>query len=218
MDRNNHPVLQSKVEVKDGIGNGSLYIPASLGTENYLIRAYTNWMKNYDAEFYFQKPVIIVNPFISISAETLTTASPALDVQFFPEGGNFVAGLKSKVGFKAYDLLGTGINVEGTIINQFNDTVTTFKSLKFGIGQFPFTPKLADQYRALIRDHLGKIQSFNLPAIRPKGFIIQVTDSLDNQLHVNVKTNNMDSTPGVYLFIHARNVISHAIFHRLENG
>jgi hypothetical protein len=175
-------------------------------------------MKNYNAEFYFQKPVIIINPFISLSAETITTPSHTLDVQFFPEGGNLIAGLKSKVGFKANDLSGNGINVEGMIINQFNDTVTTFKSLKFGIGQFPFTPKLADQYRALIRDHLGKIQSFNLPAIRPKGFTIQVTDSLDNQLHVNVKTNNMDSTPGVYLFIHARNVISHAIFHRLENG
>src|SRR5258705_3045513 len=44
------PVLQTKVEVNKGTGNGSLYLPVSLNSGVYKLRAYTNWMKNFSAE------------------------------------------------------------------------------------------------------------------------------------------------------------------------
>jgi uncharacterized protein YfaS (alpha-2-macroglobulin family) len=55
LTKDQKPVVQSKVAVNNGSGNGSLILPASLGTGNYVLRAYTSWMKNFSADFYYQQ-------------------------------------------------------------------------------------------------------------------------------------------------------------------
>ena len=51
LDKNNRPVLQSKVSLKNGHGNGSLFLPAVIEGGNYTFRAYTSWMRNSGPEF-----------------------------------------------------------------------------------------------------------------------------------------------------------------------
>jgi uncharacterized protein YfaS (alpha-2-macroglobulin family) len=43
----NKPVLQAKIALDEGFGNGSFQLPADLESGKYKIRAYTNWMKNF---------------------------------------------------------------------------------------------------------------------------------------------------------------------------
>lgn len=56
------PALQAKVVLKEGIGYGSLVVSATVLSGNYVLRAYTNWMKNDDPSLYFEKTVTLVNP------------------------------------------------------------------------------------------------------------------------------------------------------------
>ena len=55
------PVVQSKVSMLNGSGNGSVTLPGFLSTGNYIFRAYTSWMKNFSPDFYFEQPIHIVN-------------------------------------------------------------------------------------------------------------------------------------------------------------
>src|ERR1700712_2221044 len=55
------PVIQSKVLMSAGNGNGSVAIPGFLPSGNYVLRAYTNWMKNFSPEFYYEHTLHIVN-------------------------------------------------------------------------------------------------------------------------------------------------------------
>ncbi len=55
------PVLQAKISLNEGIGNGSLFIPLWFNSGAYKIRAYTNWMKNFSPDYYFEKDLTIVN-------------------------------------------------------------------------------------------------------------------------------------------------------------
>src|SRR6187549_3327089 len=105
----------------DGIGSGSMFIPISLDAGNYKIRAYTNWMKNFSPDFYFHSTISVVNTFVKTTAAAKVT--PSYDAQFFPESGDLVAGLRSKVGFRVTDKSGKGIAFQGAIINDRNDTV-----------------------------------------------------------------------------------------------
>jgi hypothetical protein len=107
LDRGNFPVLQAKIELKNGMGNGSFFLPASLSSGNYTLRLYTNWMKNFNHEFYFDEIFTIVNPFV-IPDATPASAPKNCSVQFFPEGGNLVGGVESKVAFKITDERGRG--------------------------------------------------------------------------------------------------------------
>lgn len=61
IDNSNNPILQTKVQLKNGKGNGSLLLPPSVNTGNYVVRAYTNWMKNFSPEFYYHQSITIIN-------------------------------------------------------------------------------------------------------------------------------------------------------------
>lgn len=46
------PALQAKVALQAGRGNGAMFLPASLASGHYLLRAYTRWMRNGEAAFF----------------------------------------------------------------------------------------------------------------------------------------------------------------------
>ena len=59
VDKDQNPVLQTKITLNNGKGTGSVFIPPFLGSGNYLVRGYTQWMKNFSSEFYFQCAITV---------------------------------------------------------------------------------------------------------------------------------------------------------------
>ncbi len=104
LDKDQKSVLQAKIALDKGKGNGSLYIPLSFNSGVYRLRAYTNWMKNFDPVYYFEKPITIVNSLKNLNRGAALPRN--YDLQFFPEGGNLVQGIQSKVAFKIVDQIG----------------------------------------------------------------------------------------------------------------
>jgi hypothetical protein len=218
LDRALQPVLQTKVSLTDGKGNGSLFIPATLNSGNYIIRAYTSWMKNFSADYFFHKTVSFVNAFKKPEREAVTTTA-ALDAQFFPEGGTLIGGIKSKVAFRVTNASGKGIAFTGAIINQQNDTVAHFTPLKFGIGSFTFTPQPDQLYRAVVHEASGKTSIVKFPAAVSTGYSMHVADSVENTLHISVQSTLRTEEPAfVYIFIHARQVVAIAEVKYIKNG
>ncbi|MEO3405992.1 hypothetical protein AAFN85_18915 [Mucilaginibacter sp. CAU 1740] len=216
LDAKQNAVMQAKIAVTKGLGSGSLYIPVSLTNGNYKLRAYTNWMKNFSADYYFEKNITIVNPLKSPEIPT-KAAQPAYDVQFFPEGGNLVAGIASKVAFKVSAENGPVNNFNGAIVNQQNDTVARFKPLKFGIGSFTFTPVAGATYKTIIKVDKGAPVIKSLPDVNSGGYVITLNDNGNQQLEVAVKTKGVD-TREVYLFVHTRAAVAIAETASLVDG
>lgn len=216
LDNSQVAVMQTKVELKNGMGSGSIYIPVTLGNGNYKLRAYTNWMKNFSPDYYFEKKIMIVNPQIAPPLNATANVND-FDIQFFPEGGNLVNGISSKVAFKAVNKKGLGIDFSGAVIDQKNDTVAKFKPLKFGMGTFSFTPDVTNTYKAVIRVGSGAQVTRELPAISKQGYAMQLTDDGSGQLQVTVGTaGSVDQD--VYLFAHTRQVVKVAKYTSLNNG
>jgi hypothetical protein len=203
LDDANNPVLQAKISLKNGIGNGSFYIPVTLKNGNYKLRVYTSWMKNFGTDLYFEKLITIVNPLTEPSA-LIKPENAAYDILFFPEGGNLVNGVTSTVGFKATGTDGKGIDISGVVIDQHNDTVARFKSLKFGMGSFVFTPATDNTYKAVMR--IGRDNSLikELPPSSAGGYVIQLIRNGTSQsgLKISVRAQGDNSRP-LYLFVHS---------------
>lgn len=202
LDSANNAILQGSIALKEGFGNGSFYLPVSITSGNYKVRAYTNWMKNFSPEFYFERPVTIVNPFNNLGLPALES-SQQYDIQFFPEGGNLVEGLESKVAFKAVNSSGKGIDFKGMIVNQQQDTLIHFESLKFGMGNFSFTPTSQDQYQAIIQIDDTTFEA-PLPTIYPEGYVLSVAETNGNQISVTAQAKTNDPMPFMYLLVHTR--------------
>ena len=71
-----------------------------------------------------------------------------IDLQFFPEGGNLVAGLESKVAFKAIGIDGLGREVKGEILADDEKVISSFISTSKGMGYFILKPQTKIKYAA----------------------------------------------------------------------
>lgn len=217
LDDGLNPAMQAKVELHNGQGSGSLYIPVTLNNGNYHFRAYTNWMKNFSPDFYFNKKITIVNPQRAPVASAAANKTD-FDIQFFPEGGNLVSGITSKVGFKAVNKSGNGLDLAGAIIDQKNDTVVRFQPLKFGMGHFSFTPVAGNTYKAVIKVAGGSPVIKDMLAASDKGYVMALNDNGSGPLQVTVNSNAQSSDGSVYLFAHTRQVVKAAQRASLING
>ncbi|WP_426667908.1 hypothetical protein ACPPVU_17845 [Mucilaginibacter sp. McL0603] len=215
LDNKHNAVLQAKIALNQGTGTGSFYIPFSLTNGNYQLRAYTSWMKNFDVDYFFEKQITIVNP-VKVSPAQPKSVSSVYDVQFFPEGGHLVKGLNSKIALKVTTPDGKGADCTGAIINQQNDTVVRFKSLKFGIGSFSFTPLAQTGYKVIIKTG-GTIITKELPEISNQGYVMQVTDH-GADWEVSVKNSDSTRTSVVYSIVHNRHTINLAESASITNG
>ncbi len=216
LSKDQKPMLQAKISLSGGSGSGSFFLPLSLSSGNYTLRAYTNWMKNFGADFYFEKNITIVNSLKTLSEKTTEGASN-YDIQFFPEGGNLVNGLQSTVAFRVVDQSGRGVSFTGTIIDQNNDTLATFQPFKFGMGHFSFTPSSNKKYKAVIRFGNNNVVINDLPSAYEQGYVMHAYDSND-QLAVTVSSNANVANLPVYLVVQNRQSIKMAEMHELNNG
>src|ERR1700722_17175802 len=197
------PVLQAKISLKGGLGDGSFYLPFSINSGNYILRAYTNWMKNFSPDYFFEKNITIINTTKKLGLRPKTD-SVNYDVQFFPEGGNLINDIESKVAFKTVDRSGNSVDFDGIIIDQHNDTVIKFHPLKFGIGNFSFTPAAGNQYKAIIKTADGTSTTVDMPAPLSQGYVMQLKDTADNRLAITVSGSDKFANQPVFLFTHSR--------------
>lgn len=218
LDADNNALIQTKFSLADGKGNGSLLIPSTIGSGKYKVRCYTNWMKNYGPEYFFESSISIVNPFVRFDPDRLAKEPEKYDVQFFPEGGYLVKNIESKVAFRAIGKDGNGISFAGAIVNGQNDTIQKFQPEKNGIGYFTMKPESDTDYKAVIRDSKGQPYTFDLPKVEEQGFVMQLKDSTNNLLKVTVTGEITSDEPvAVYLMSHTRQLNAFADKKYLRN-
>lgn len=87
----------------------------------------------------------------------------------FPEGGNLVSGLFSKLAFKATDGKGNPVAVEGAIYED-DKFLCGIKSVHDGMGAVSFTPLVNKKYRIELKN--GK--SYPLPEIHSQGMVLNL--------------------------------------------
>ncbi|WP_353722713.1 TonB-dependent receptor plug domain-containing protein [Dyadobacter sp. 676] len=196
-----------RVQMTGGIGRGEFVLNDSLPPGAYTIRAYTNWMRNASEDFFFRKNVYVFNHEEKVAADT---PAGKIDLQFFPEGGQLVADINTRVAFKAVNEAGFGQDVTGFVLAQSGDTVASFRSEHLGMGRFQFEPKTGESYRAFIKEADGKVTPFAFPKVHDNGFTM-VVDNLSNTLKMRVicyaKIPGKTEIP-VHVVGHARGIVA----------
>jgi TonB-dependent SusC/RagA subfamily outer membrane receptor len=269
-----------KLPLVAGLGWGNFALKDSLKEGNYRLRAYTQWMRNFGEDFFYDKIIkvgdawtnqlitktdysfekignteavtatinfsnIDGNPYASkevtynveldfraiakgkgitdsegnlvvkfindkpflaksgrlttslkIAESTIVTkyipiknTSNDTDIQFFPEGGDLVTGIRCKVAFKALNSDGLGEEVSGYLEDSDGVKIANFKTQHFGMGVFSFTPVAGKTYQAVISFKDGSEKNFKLSAIKQEGVILSVNTNLGDSVIVKIVAN-----------------------------
>jgi hypothetical protein len=110
------------------------------------------------------------------STQTLAikAASDKVDVQFFPEGGNLVNGLRGKVAFKATGADGLGVDIKGIVKDNTNTDVARLNPSHFGMGYVVFAPESGKTYKAVLTMADGSESTVALPVAVDVGYTLSV--------------------------------------------
>lgn len=171
IDSNNKTIASQEYVLNSGNGSGSIKIPSNSPDGEYTMRAYSNWMKNFDKSFFFNKKIKIGTE----DRNTSKTVDNKVSMTFYPEGGYLIANLRTRIAFKALGKDGTGRKVTGYVKDQNNNRLMNFKSIENGMGNFSITPKKGNNYTVILENG----QSFALPPVTEEGFSIFVDNIND---------------------------------------
>ncbi|WP_266367531.1 TonB-dependent receptor [Tellurirhabdus rosea] len=191
-------VVNKVYRAQYGYATGEILLPDSMVAGNYLLRAYTGWMRNFSQDEYFQKPLTIFRPNQPpTSATTAAKAELKPDLQIFPEGGQLVEGLEGRVGFKIVGPTGKGLDMTGYVLNAAKDTIAGFQGMHLGMGFFNLTPEPGQEYTAYLNVPDGPRYSYPLPKASPQGFVMMV-DNVSNRdnIRVFIRNNKPAATTG----------------------
>ena len=196
------PVMQAKILLNGGTGNGSFIIPSSVASGNYRLRAYTSRMKNFSADYYFEQTVAIANT-VKEPAYREPAPGPQYRVDFFPEGGNMVNGISGTVAFKITDQYGSGINAAGYLVNSRGDTLSRIQTLQGGMGSFQLQPQKNVSCYAVFAVN-GTPLKQALPAAYDEGYAMHLKeDAATGMLTVSVAVSTGFNYQPLYLFVHS---------------
>jgi len=210
---NKGKVLEKKaIPVVISSAFNSFDIPLNLTGSVVYVRAYTKWMLNFDSSYLFTKAIPVLslkqtpNRSTSSSQKTnsaVTIEQPNYFLQFFPEGGDLVQEVESRVAFKATDNKGMPINISGDITDNKGTKIISFACVHDGMGSFELLPKAGSTYKATWKDGKGKTHETLLPAAKQTGVVLEI-NNIANQIEFKVKRPANGPLPYPYLFVVAQ--------------
>lgn len=274
-------VQSLRIQVLNGVATGNIPLPQfAVKKGNYRIRAYTNWMRNFEGDYFFNKNITVGNsvdnelmtgitysgnekgdltkinarivykdetgaPYankkvswkveadndkglkgkgvtdnngvltvalegskaLALTQRNLETviergakkpvtssfplkyADANIDVQFFPEGGELISGVRTRVAFKAVKADGLGIDVKGTLTDNTGKTITDIATQNLGMGVFFMAPEVDKSYTANIVMPDGTSHSYSLPRVQMSSINLAVNNISADTLGLKISAN-----------------------------
>lgn len=204
---NGNLITRNILKMEGGFGHGEFDLNETLTPGMYTLRAYTNWMRNFNEDLFFSKNIKILSS--EKQMEKRVFNEDDMDMQFFPEGGDLVNGLESRVAFKALDAGGNSVNLTGKLISSTGDTLLRFKSDHLGMGSFKFKPQIDKSYSVLISFRNIYNKSFSLPVSKSYGFTMTM-DNVSSKSQIRLAINNNHPSSDILIVGQARGVIYYA--------
>ncbi len=207
------------VKIEEGSGEGDFQLEEDAIEGTYQLRAYTTYMRNYGSDWFFRKPIYVYhfgNNETNQSAVGKASkksknnpneleTKPAIDVQFFPEGGDLIENMTSRVAVKSVNSSGQSIQVVGSILDQNGQIAANFRTFTHGLGLFNFKPKSGYSYSANI-EHYEDL-SLSFPEALESGFTLQIKQTKDDSIQIKAKASPAMTFEGMSIVGHLRGEI-----------
>lgn len=206
-------VLNQKIlPVLESSAASGIDIPNNYGQRKVFLRAYTRWMQEID-ESLIPLRSVYVNQVKPVAGEKF---NPIPQLLFYPEGGEWVAGLETTVAFRASYNNGEPASIQGAVVDSKGKKLADFKTVHNGMGTFTAIPQAGETYKAIWKDKSGKQQETILPTVQAEGLVLQVTNE-DNQLRYTLRRSNTPRLMNLYVVAQAQQQMQYSARINLSN-
>lgn len=197
-----------KLKIENGTAYGDIALDSILGTGFYEVRAYTRYMMNWGGQTafsrvfpIFRKPAVegdYSRPTIdpvgihqrlpereqdnsegALAAANRKGVDNKLKVNFYPEGGDLVQGLTSRVAFEVMNGEGRHVFAAGLLTDASGETKAVVQTDEAGRGLFDI-PVDGQFGRLILTDAGGRKHEFLLPQAKAEGCVLRMDVTQDD--------------------------------------
>lgn len=176
----------------------------ALNNGNFYVR-YTLPEEQHASSFTIALSTVYEDQTISLDA-VIPVDVPSVNVDFFPEGGQIIRGVSSRVAFRVTDKFGQPVAISGRIESSKGQKVTDITTRHKGLGDFTFFPKDSLYYLVVTSPELIK-DKFPIGDIAASGLNLSVVGQSDQVLNVRVSSSDTRRKERVFLTAMVRNQI-----------
>ncbi|MFY2559664.1 MG2 domain-containing protein [Corallococcus terminator] len=116
---------------------------------------------------------------VETAAKTIPILLQTLDLAMYPEGGELVAGLTSRVYFEARTPASKPADLTGVVLDvKTGKIVANVRSEHEGRGRFELTPRADTSYALRIDSPAGIKKTFPLPTVKATGAVIRAREDV----------------------------------------
>jgi alpha-2-macroglobulin-like protein len=108
-------------------------------------------------------------------------AMKTLQLSVFPEGGDLVDGVPTRVYFMARTPIGKPADIDGRVVDDRGQVVAELTSIHDGMGRFELQPAANRRYRVEVTRPANIVTRVELPAARPDGCVLRSVDQRGDQ-------------------------------------
>ncbi len=150
------------LKLHNGIGTGDFWVNDSMASGIYMIRAYTNLMKNFGEQFFFKKLITIKNPHITylnedlyLDIKSLETKKHRLKITYNLSGNSLVAGIKNTIFIQVSDYLGNPVKAM-LLLKENHHIIKSLHTDSLGFAQLDLVPQKDKKYKIIARSGKAK--------------------------------------------------------------
>jgi len=208
-----------KLKIENGQCHGEFKIISTKFAGFYEVRAYTRYMLNFDQSTIFSRVLPVYDKPIAEGdyKHVITERAPSqripnirkengqkenLSISFFPEGGNLVTGLKSKLAFKATAKNGENATISGSVFDEQGKKITDFTTDYLNMGVFEFIPETGNY--TLKAQYQNKEYSFDLPKALPTGYVLNINNQDADKIDILIQKSSLLKSDPLGLSISCR--------------
>lgn len=221
----NQVIIREKIRPEDNRYYCQMPLHTKILPGQYSLRAYTNYMRNIDEDYFFRKEIYIGNviqsgddtqeeilnmPYHEGNAYDTDDEGAAAEsqanyaVQFFPEGGHLIAGCVQNIAFKAIDNEGWGCRVSGRVVDAEGKEILQFQDSHLGMGCFALMAEKSQTYTAICENDWGEELRIQLPAATDSTYSLHVVQRQKQIIVKALVPNEAALTENLYMLAHLR--------------
>lgn len=191
--------------LNSGVGlAGDMQWTPTYETGTYLLRAYTNHMRNQGEQFFFEKELMLTS--LGNSTQARLNSNELSDVKFYPEGGDLIEGVSSQIAFVSVDTSGLPVDIVCVIKDNNDVEITRCQSIHHGVGLFQLNPDPSKTYY-LETDVDGEKIRFDLPNAQTSGINMRINVTGPDNIYIDILSSRSEISEDAFLIGHMRGEI-----------
>ncbi len=190
-------IRQLRIRCQNGFGDGYFNLPADVASDKLRVRAYTNWMKNFNKDYFFQKSL----PLISEELPEPIVKSE-ISVGIYPEGGQLIAGVTNRMAVKTDEAMAGKTLL---LLDGDGEEMDELDIDERGYGLFTLKPDGDETYSLAYQN-----QQFDLPKAINNGIALTLNSySYPDFARLTLRKKPGSQPDKVTVLVHTRGTVHH---------